>query len=94
MLEYFEAYRTTRKTRGIADEDVWNMDEAGFRIVYSRAHWVISTHSRKPLLLTDPDNREYLTSYEYISSGGRNIPPMVVIAGFDSRKVDITKRSE
>ena len=57
------------------------MDEMGFRIGCDRAHWVISTHSRKPLLLTDPDNREYVTSCECISAGGRNIPPMVIIAG-------------
>ena len=81
IREYFEAYRAAREARGIVDEDVWNMDETGFRIGYGRAHWVVSGHSRKPLLLTDPDNREYVTSCECISAGGRDIPPMVIIAG-------------
>ena len=63
------------------DEDVWNMDETGFRVGCGRAHWVVSGHSRKPLLLTNLDNREYVTSCECISAGGRDIPPMVIIAG-------------
>ena len=57
------------------------MDETGFRIGCGRAHWVVSTHSRKSLLLTDSDNREYITSCECISVGGRDIPPMIIIAG-------------
>ena len=81
IREYFEAYRAAREARGIVDEDVWNMDETGFRIGCGRAHWVVSGHSRKPLLLTDPDNREYVTSCECISAGGRDIPLMVIIAG-------------
>ena len=81
IREYFEAYRAAREARGIVDEDVWNMNETGFRIGCGRAHWVVSGHSRKPLLLTDPDNREYVTSCECISAGGRDIPPMVIIAG-------------
>ena len=44
--EYFEAYRAAREARGIVDEDVWNMDETGFRICCGRAHWVVSGHSR------------------------------------------------
>ena len=81
IREHFEAYRAAREARGIVDEDVWNMDETGFRIGCGRAHWVVSGHSREPLLLTDPDNREYVTSCECISAGGRDIPLMVIIAG-------------
>ena len=80
IREYFEAYRAAREARGIVDEDVWNMDETGFRIGCGRDHWVVSGHSRN-LLLTDPDNREYVTSCECISAGGRDIPTMVIIAG-------------
>ncbi len=35
----------------------------------------------KPLLLTDPDNREYLTSVETISGGRLSIPSMLILSG-------------
>ena len=63
------------------DEDVWNIDKIGFRIGCGRAHCVVSGHSRKPLLLTDPDNREYVNSCKCISPGGRDIPLILIIAG-------------
>ena len=71
----------TRINKGIADEDVWNMDETGFRTGCGRAHWVITLDPDKPMLLTDPDNREYITSVESISGGGKTIPPMLILCG-------------
>ena len=35
----------------------------------------------KPMLLTDPDSREYITSVESISGGGKTIPPMLILCG-------------
>ena len=67
--------------KGIADEDVWNMDETGFRVGYGKAHWVVTLDHDKPLLLTDPDNRKYLTSVETINGGRLSIPLMLIISG-------------
>ena len=53
----------------------------GFRAGCGRAHWVITLNPDKPLLLTDPDNREYITSVESISGGGKTIPPMLILCG-------------
>ena len=68
------------------DEDTWNMDETGFRIGCGKAHWVISTHSHKPLLMKDPDNRDYITSVESSSGGGRDIPPMIILPGVKAKR--------
>ena len=57
------------------------MDETGFCVGCEKAHCVVTLDPNKPLLLTDPDNREYLTSVETISGGGLSIPPMLILSG-------------
>ena len=78
---YFEKYKEIRIQRGITDANVWNMDETGFRIGCGVAHWVITMDAEKKLLLSDPDNREFLTACESISGGGVEIPPMLILSG-------------
>ncbi len=80
--EYFGKYKDIRIDKEIADEDVWNMDETGFRAGCGRAHWVITLDIDKPMLLTDPDNRQYITSVESISGGGKTNPPMLIFFFF------------
>ena len=36
---------------------------------------------RKEIFITDLDNRELITSVEYITAGGFAIPPILVISG-------------
>ena len=81
MQRHFEKFQIAKEDLGVTDEDTWNMDETGFRIGCGKTHWVISTYAKKPLLLMDPDNRDYVTSIETISGGGRNIPSIVILAG-------------
>lgn len=57
------------------------MDETGFCVDCDRAHWVITVDPDKPLLLTDPNNREYITSVESISGRGKKIPPILILSG-------------
>ena len=57
------------------------MDETGFRAGCGKVHWVITLDPDKPMLLTDPDNREYITSVESISGRGETIPPMIILYG-------------
>ena len=71
--EYFETYKDICIDKGIADEDVWNMDmdETGFHAGCGRLRWVITLDPDKPMFLTDSDNQEYITSVESISGGGK-----------------------
>ena len=81
ISRYIEKYKDICIDKGIADENVWNMDETGFCTGCGRAHWVISLDPDKPLLVTDPDNREYITSVESISDEGYSIPPILILCG-------------
>ena len=55
------------------------MDETGFCAGCGRAHWVITLDPEKPMLLTNPDNREYIISMESISGEGKTILPMLIL---------------
>ncbi len=86
FMEYFEKYKDIRIEKRIADEDVLNIDEIGFRAGCGRVHWVITLDPDKLLLLTDPDHREYITSSKRISGGGKAIPPMLILFGINILK--------
>ncbi len=67
--------------KGIADEDFWNMDKAGFRVGCGKAYYVVTLDPNKPLLLTDQDSRKNLTFVETISGGGLSISSMLILSG-------------
>ena len=81
MRDYFHKLKAAIENKGITDVDVWNVDETGFRIGCGRAQMVITMDPKKPLRMTDPDNRDYITTVECISSGGEVIPPLIIISG-------------
>lgn len=55
------------------------MDEIGFCIGYDKVHWVIIFDPDKPMLLTNPDNWEYITSIENISNEGKTMLPILIL---------------
>lgn len=57
------------------------MDETGFCIGCDRVYEVITLDFSKPLLLTDPDNWEYIISVKSICGGGETIPPILILYG-------------
>ncbi len=57
------------------------MDETGFRVGCGIAHWVITMDAEKKLLLSDSDNREFLTAFESISGREVEILPMLILSG-------------
>ena len=69
------------RDKGVTETDVWNMDETSFRIGCGRAQMVITMDLKKPLRMTDPDNRDYITSVECISSRGVVNSPLLIISG-------------
>ena len=66
---------------GVSQEDVYNMDETGFRIGCLAGRVVITHATTKAVYLADPDARDWITAVETISAGGKTIPPMLILAG-------------
>jgi hypothetical protein len=66
------------------DEDIWNFDEAGFRIGCSKSTLAITNEDQRNVYVPSPDNRETLTSIECINGGAKHIPSFVVVAAKSS----------
>ena len=57
------------------------MDETGFRFGCGKAQLVVTIDPNKPVRMINPENRNYITSVECISSAGETIPPMLLVSG-------------
>jgi len=68
MERHFTRFLDAYKELGIKKQDLYNMDETGFRIGCDRAHIVITLEASKRLVLTDADNRDYITSIECVGA--------------------------
>jgi DDE superfamily endonuclease/Tc5 transposase DNA-binding domain len=79
LMAWFEKLRAIRQRYGIVDADIHNMDETGFRIGVGRQHKVITKASNNRQYLSDPNNRDYITSIESISAAGDSHAPMLVL---------------
>ena len=57
------------------------IDEIGFRISCGIAYYIVILDKSKPLRFIDPNNRNYITSIEAISTRERSIPLFVILKG-------------
>ncbi len=81
MEEYFETFHKLVEWFGLVPEDMWNIDETGFRIGCGKAQWVITNDTSKALVMPDPDNQEYITSAESINGVGNVISAFLILQG-------------
>lgn len=80
MSDYFEKIQQVMREKGITEFNIWNMHETGFRIGCGKAQLIVIMDLNKPLRMIDPDNRNYITSVEYIGSAGETTPPMLLVS--------------
>ena len=80
VLLYFQQLQSTIKENGIPPDDIWNMDETGFRIGMGKDSMIITKRSRAHLFAM-PENRESATAIEAISAGGKVIPAFLILSG-------------
>src|SRR5438034_7381108 len=82
LQAWFDRYKQARENYGIVDQDVWNFDETGFHVGVGGKQLVIVTKRKNPKIFHgDADNREHLTSGEFISGGGFSTEPFVIMKG-------------
>ncbi|KID81501.1 transposase, partial [Metarhizium majus ARSEF 297] len=79
-LSYYNKLKEVIEEYGIPPDDIWNMDETGFRIGIGQDHLVI-TKRKRAHLFSMPENRETSTAMESISAGGIVIPAFLILTG-------------
>ncbi|OAQ58232.1 DDE superfamily endonuclease [Pochonia chlamydosporia 170] len=80
VLQYYTKLKEAIAEYGIPDEDIWNMDETGFRIGIGKDQFVV-TKRKRAHLFSMPENREAATGIEAISAGGEFIPAFMILSG-------------
>ena len=82
LLEaWFEAYEAAVRTNGIAEANIWNMDETGFAMGPARNAKVVLTARNAEGKARMPGNRDWVTAVECVSAAGRHLDPLVIFKG-------------
>jgi len=81
IQKHFSNFQETIQRLNIRTQDIWNFDETGFRIGCLQSQLVFTRVENKAVYISDPENRELVTSMECISADGRSINPMIIMAG-------------
>ncbi|KJZ68083.1 hypothetical protein HIM_12526 [Hirsutella minnesotensis 3608] len=77
--QYFQALQQVVQENGIPPEDIWNMDETGFRIGVGKDQLIVTKRARAHYFGI-PENRESATAIEAISANGEVIPAFLILA--------------
>jgi len=77
---WFDRYRRVIERHGILFDDVWNMDETGFRVGIGRGDKVLALKHGK-VYVPSETNRDCTTVVEAASGRGFSVPPMVILRG-------------
>ncbi|XP_044714512.1 DDE superfamily endonuclease domain-containing protein [Hirsutella rhossiliensis] len=80
VIEWYKKLHAVMQSEGIVEDDIWNMDETGFRIGVGKDQLVV-TKRKKAHYFGTPGNRESATAIECISAGGRVLPAFLVLCG-------------
>ena len=83
---HFRDFHREVEEKGILLDDIYNMDETGFRIGVSGSQWVITMDMNRPQFNPSDTNRDYATSIEAVSGDGVMIDPMLIMKGVNHLK--------
>jgi len=79
---WFDRVRDVIAQHGIAQEDIYNVDETGFQMGAISSEIVIGSRETKGRhRQTQPGDREWVTTIHCVGAGGTVIPPFIVFAG-------------
>lgn len=81
FADWFDRVVNTIIEFGIAQEDVYNVDETGFATgILAMTKVITGTDFRDDPEIIQPGNREWVSVIECVSAGGVALPPFVIFA--------------
>jgi hypothetical protein len=81
ILGWFNRLKQVRIDYGIDPDDIWNMDEVGYRIGVGQDRTVATTMPDRIHYLPSDTNRDSATGVEAINTRGMVIPPLFIMTG-------------
>ena len=78
---HFRDFRYAITEFGVLQDDIYNMDETGFRIGCLGERIVITHAATRVVYLADPEVRDWVTTIETISAASKTIPAMLILFG-------------
>lgn len=78
--QYYQNLQRVIQENDIPPEDLWNMDETGFRIGVGKDQLIVTKRTRAHYFGI-PENRESATAIEAISAHGEVIPVFLILSG-------------
>lgn len=89
ILGWFERLKTVRIEYGVHPDDIWNMDEVGYRIGVGQDRSIMTTEPDRLHYVPSDTNRESCTGVEAINTRGTVTPPFFISVR-SSRPIDLT----
>jgi hypothetical protein len=79
MSKFYEQYNKSMNLFGCKSHDTWNMNESDFRVDCETSHWVMILDSKQKMIITDSDNRDYITIAECINEADDSISSFLIL---------------
>ena len=80
VAQYFQKLQQVIEQHGIPPDDIWNMDETGFRIGVGKDQLIVTKRKRAHYFGL-PENRESATAIECIAANGQYLPAFLILTG-------------
>ena len=81
IKQHFDEFKEAKTSHEVADGDVYDFDETGFRAGCGRQQKVITKEEKARLILEDAENRDFISSLECVGGDGSVIPNMIILSG-------------
>ncbi|KAE8238179.1 hypothetical protein A4X03_0g8919 [Tilletia caries] len=80
LKRFFGKLKKTMDEHGITQDDIWNVDEVGFRIGAGEKQWIVTLNPSKDAHLASETRRDSVTCIEAVSAAGQHIAPLIIFA--------------
>jgi DDE superfamily endonuclease/Tc5 transposase DNA-binding domain len=81
LQNWFERFKELKERFAVQNEDIWNLDETGFRVGVGKNQWIVTTSTSKRSYLAADHTRDFVTAVEAVNAGGVVIEPMFILPG-------------
>lgn len=81
IKQHFEEFKKAKTSHGVADRDVYNFDEIGFKVGYEKLQTVVIKEEKACIVLENLENKDFILLIKCVSDDRLVILNMVILNG-------------